>query len=702
MGGGSKTKKSTSKRAKRASDASVKPFTGPASEAEASWGEKAPLLEGQSAGTREDWEEYFKTATNSDQRNAMIKKSADACFSKHPFARIYVQPLTKTIDMFVEAGMPVQPWLDANYPGSRRHPKNEIAGAETAQERMHAPLVKARQDRHEVCAQWRAKGEHRGRDGELVEEPSDTASLHFIRRMRADKLLFMRGVLGGSYGRDVMKILAVSDYALWPSPCKDIHCGGCLRHPLDGGGLVCEHDHETDQERVVATDNSCNTGAMVLIDWLRACGATKEHIAAFGAALKSFLGRGGAPIRSDTFASVPPLCVARRGASASAGGAQSAAFEPLVPTTLLTRAKRIPLPLSRTYPDASWNRGEVVAVYLDLETTRIDPATADIVQLGLYEATSGASFEALVMPEDPISYGAFWVHGLKKKTLADAGARGFPEVWRDATAWLDTVRGDSAELLFVAHNGNDFDFIILDRVLLENDLPLLGGARLDTLPLAKKLVPGRNSKGGYTLARLYRDATNQPIAGHHGALADARALSYVLRNLLREKDFERFLAAFVAAWRRCAAGVLTAAAAAEAAPAPATAVVDEQATPSSTPSSPARPPEPPAKRSRVSPAREPRVASPSGGGALPASSPDVRDALPPEIAAIKQRCEVISTAAVDILASAKSVAPDDESDAPVSIDFSRCSTVQLAELIDRAAATIASQMDARADASGPD
>jgi hypothetical protein len=80
----------------------------------------------------------------------------------------------------------------------------------------------------------------------------------------------------------------------------------------------------------------------------------------------------------------------------------------------------------------------------------------------------------------------------------------------------------------------------------------------------------------------------------------------------------------------------------------------------------------------------------------------VRDALPPEIAAIKQRCEVISTAAVDILASAKSVAPDDESDAPVSIDFSRCSTVQLAELIDRAAATIASQMDARADASGPD
>ena len=399
---------------------------------------------------------------------------------------------------------------------------------------------------------------------------------------------------------------------------------------------------------------------------------------------------------------MPPVRVARRGASASAGGAQPAAFEPMVPTTMLTRAKRIPQPLSRTYPDASWNRGEVVAVYLDLETTRLDPATADIVQLGLYEATSGASFEALVMPKDPISYGAFWVHGLKKKTLADAGARGFPEVWRDATAWLDTVRGDSAELLFVAHNGNDFDFIILDRVLLENDLPLLGGARLDTLPLAKKLVPGRNSKGGYTLARLYRDATNQPIAGHHGALADARALSYVLRNLLREKDFERFLAAFVAAWRRCAAAVVTAPATAdtpaEAPPAPATAAVDdEQATPS-----PPRPPEPPAKRPRVSPAREPRVASPSGGGALPASSPDVRDALPPEIAAIKARCEVISTAAVDILASARSVAPDDESDAPVPIDFSRCSTVQLAELIDRAASTIASQMDACADASGPD
>ena len=96
-------KKGKAKRAKRASDASVKPFTGPASEAEANWGEKAPLLDGQSAGTREDWEKYFETATSADQRRAMIKKSADACFSKHPFARIYVQPLTKTIDMFVEA-----------------------------------------------------------------------------------------------------------------------------------------------------------------------------------------------------------------------------------------------------------------------------------------------------------------------------------------------------------------------------------------------------------------------------------------------------------------------------------------------------------------------------------------------------------------------------------------------------------------------
>ena len=284
--GGAKSKKA---KQARASDVSVKPFTGAASEAEASWGEKAPLLQGQSAGTREDWEEYFKTATSVDQRYAMVKKSADACFSKHPFAnaKYFKAPLTKVIDMFLEAGMPVQPWLDAQYPGSRRHPENEIAGAETGQERIKAGRAKANQDRHDVAAQWRAKGEHRSRDGELVEEPSDFASLHFIKRMRADKLLFMRGILGAAHCRDVVKILATSDYAVWPSPCKDIHCDGCLRHPLDGGGLVCEHDHATDQERVVATDTCCNRGVMVLIDWLRACGATKEHIAAFGAALKS-------------------------------------------------------------------------------------------------------------------------------------------------------------------------------------------------------------------------------------------------------------------------------------------------------------------------------------------------------------------------------------------------------------------------------
>ena len=72
---------------------------------------------------------------------------------------------------------------------------------------------------------------------------------------------------------------------------------------------------------------------------------------------------------------------------------------------------------------------------------------------------------------------------------------------------------------------------------------------------AGRVFPGRRGSGSYSLARLYGDATREPLVGHHGALADAEALEPVLEHVVKAGggDVEAYVRRFAAAYRKRAA-----------------------------------------------------------------------------------------------------------------------------------------------------
>lgn len=159
-------------------------------------------------------------------------------------------------------------------------------------------------------------------------------------------------------------------------------------------------------------------------------------------------------------------------------------------------------------------------VTLDLETTDIDTATCEIVEVGAARVERGQvvdRFHSLVRPLGPISAAAAAVHGYDDAALA--GAPGFGEVWPRLRAFLgnDTV---------VTHNGLRFDIPVLRR-LAE---PLGGAAGLavyDTLPLARS-ISGERASLTDLAARF-----GVPVERAHHALDDAVALAGVYDNLER-------------------------------------------------------------------------------------------------------------------------------------------------------------------------
>ncbi len=166
--------------------------------------------------------------------------------------------------------------------------------------------------------------------------------------------------------------------------------------------------------------------------------------------------------------------------------------------------------------------GEGGYVTFDLETTDLDIATCETIEIGAARVRHGQvvdRFHTLVRPGGPVSEGATRVHGYREEHLRDAPP--FAEAWERFRAFV----GDD---LVVAHNGQDFDIPVLKRQAAPH-----GGtgtmAFLDTLPLARAVVQG--SAKLEHLARRYGVDTG---TSHH-ALDDAVCLAGVYEGLTRDR-----------------------------------------------------------------------------------------------------------------------------------------------------------------------
>jgi superfamily I DNA/RNA helicase len=161
---------------------------------------------------------------------------------------------------------------------------------------------------------------------------------------------------------------------------------------------------------------------------------------------------------------------------------------------------------------------------IDLETTDDDTSKAEIVQIAAVRVRDGQiaeTFDAVVRPRVPIALGATATHGLSDTDVASAPF--FEEVW-------PRFRDFCGEDVVVAHNGYDFDFRILQRMVraIGTD-ERFRACTYDTLPLARDLFP--TSRKLVDLARQF----GIPAGRSHQALDDSRTLARVVLELDREK-----------------------------------------------------------------------------------------------------------------------------------------------------------------------
>jgi DNA polymerase-3 subunit epsilon len=212
---------------------------------------------------------------------------------------------------------------------------------------------------------------------------------------------------------------------------------------------------------------------------------------------------------------------------------------------LLLRSPRVPADLQRRIVDevvrsdarlawrsageialAAWTPrrlelGDAVFCVVDLETTGIRPGADRIVEIGAvkvegYELTG--RFERLVDPGVPLPAEITRLTGIRPQDLAGRVGVG---------AALRAFLAFAGDAVLVAHNAR-FDMGFIDAELRRLRGRTLAGTVLDTVALAKKLVPGRRR---YSLASL-ADRFDTSATPCHRALPDALATAEILLALI--------------------------------------------------------------------------------------------------------------------------------------------------------------------------
>lgn len=161
---------------------------------------------------------------------------------------------------------------------------------------------------------------------------------------------------------------------------------------------------------------------------------------------------------------------------------------------------------------------EITFVVLDLETTGFAPDRDRIIEVGATKIRGGehlATFQRLVHPGVVVPAAITELTGITDAMLA--GAPTIAEVLPDLVAWI----GDA---VVVGHN-LAFDTAFLDAALAVSGHPPLSGHRVDTLTLARRLVPGQvpDMRLETLVAHFER-----PARPTHRALEDALATAEVL------------------------------------------------------------------------------------------------------------------------------------------------------------------------------
>ena len=173
------------------------------------------------------------------------------------------------------------------------------------------------------------------------------------------------------------------------------------------------------------------------------------------------------------------------------------------------------------------NIANTTFVVTDLETTGTSAGSDRILEIGAAKVQDGDvvdRFQQLVNPEQSVPSRITKLTGITTGMVFEA-----PKIANVLPEYLSFL-GDA---IFTAHHLS-FDQSFLNAGLEQAGLDPLQNETLCTLRLARRLLPGLDSKGLGRLAQFYEI----DVDGRHRALGDAEATSIVLQRLLSQLAFE--------------------------------------------------------------------------------------------------------------------------------------------------------------------
>ena len=175
-------------------------------------------------------------------------------------------------------------------------------------------------------------------------------------------------------------------------------------------------------------------------------------------------------------------------------------------------------------------------IILDFETSGLNPYHDDIIVVAMKVVGTDEQFVSLLRPKsnEMISQEITSLTGITNKMLKKEG-NPWAKVYESMNAWLGSIYNlsQNKKITIISHNGKTFDFIFLKRVFNEltkrgiKTVPLRNIIFIDTLLLARRLVPGRMSYRQNSLCQSY----NICCAGNHRALNDIIALEALFCKL---------------------------------------------------------------------------------------------------------------------------------------------------------------------------
>lgn len=180
----------------------------------------------------------------------------------------------------------------------------------------------------------------------------------------------------------------------------------------------------------------------------------------------------------------------------------------------------------------------MVTVIFDLETSGLNPYHDDIIEIGAKILNSDNSFQCLIKPKSnrPLSQKITQITGITNRQLRAEG-KSWENAYSEFYNWFFESTKDCENISIVSHNGDSFDFVFFKRLLKEmnengtdtSSIDINKIQFVDTLPLCKRLFPGRTYYSQPAIAKTF----NIMIVNAHRAMGDVIVLEQIYNQLLK-------------------------------------------------------------------------------------------------------------------------------------------------------------------------